>query len=133
MFAVRNQQSADAESLIPLLRRYADRLEKEKCTSEALPEKIMKYADLIYKPKAAQTHKQMKQVLTALSDFNTFLQSDAGNGVNHFSRLLRMASMDGYDLAQVSSGFRSFSESLELGLELDPTRSSAARNTRTTW
>ncbi len=41
MFAVWNQQSADAESLIPLLRRYADRLEKEKCTSEALPEKII--------------------------------------------------------------------------------------------
>lgn len=119
MFAVWNQECADTEALIALLRLYRDQLKKEGASEELL-KRVGRYSGLIYGVRTAGTHETMKQMLKAASDFNRFLQSDAGNGVNHFSRILRLASQRGNDLAQVGSGFRALSKGLELGLELDP-------------
>ena len=118
MFAGWTQESADTEQLIPLLRQYKAQLERENAP-EALINQVDRFSKAVYAPKAVSTHKAMKEVLEVFSDFNAFLQSDEGNGVNHYSRLMNLAEENGYDLDQIRSGLLSISNSLELGLELD--------------
>ena len=118
MFAGWTQESADTEQLIPLLRRYRDQLQQEKASPE-LTRQVDRFSKAVYAPKAVSGHKGMKEVLEVFADFNAFLQSDAGGGINHYSRLMKLAQEGGYDLDQVRSGLISLSNSLELGLEID--------------
>ena len=118
MFGLATQESADAEIIINLLRRYSTQLEKERAP-QALIDQIRSFAGTLYSVKAAGKPEHMKKALTQLKNFNLFLQSDVGSGVNHYSRLLRLAKEKGFELAQIGRGFRSITESLELGLTLD--------------
>ena len=118
MFGLATQESADAEIIINLLRRYSTQLEKERAP-QALIDQIRSFAGTLYSVKAAEKPEHMKKALTSLKNFDLFLQSDVGSGVNHYSRLLRLAKEKGFELAQIGRGFRSITDSLELGLTLD--------------
>lgn len=119
MFAMNSPASGDVEQLILLLRKYRTKLKEEEAPQRLL-DKVKKYSQTVYAAEVSNTHEGMAKVLDALSDFNDFLQSDAGNEVNHYSRILNFAKRNGFDVDRIQRGLRIFSEGLELGLELDP-------------